>query len=65
MEELNLEYYFKNMGEFSEKELFNNCVEVWEPLKKLKEYVNEKIVEKASDDGEPSRNCRRTNARIT
>ena len=46
MEELNLEYYFKNMGEFSEKELFNNCVEVWEPLKKLKEYVNEKIVEK-------------------
>lgn len=46
MKELKLEYYFKNMEEFSEKELFNNCVEVWEPLKNLKEYVNKKIVEK-------------------
>lgn len=46
MEELNLKYYFKSMTEFSEKEIFDNCVEVWEPLKKLKEYVNKKIVEK-------------------
>lgn len=46
MEELKLEYYFKNIEEFSEKEIFSNCVEVWEPLKKLKEYVNKKIVDK-------------------
>ena len=46
MKELNLKYYFKSMTEFSEKEIFDNCVEVWEPLKKLKEYVNKKIVEK-------------------
>ena len=29
MEELNLKYYFKSMTEFSEKEIFDNCVEVW------------------------------------
>ncbi len=46
MEELNLKYYFKSIDEFSEKEIFTNCVEVWEPLKKLKEYINKKIVEK-------------------
>ncbi len=46
MEELNLKYYFKSIDEFSEKEIFINCVEVWEPLKKLKEYINKKIVEK-------------------
>ena len=44
MEELNLDYYFSYIKEFIEKELFENCTYVWEPLKKLKEYVNNKIV---------------------
>lgn len=46
MEELDLKYYFKNMEEFSEKEIFENCTEIWEPLNKLKEYINKKIVDK-------------------
>lgn len=44
MEELKLEYYFKNMEEFSEQEIFTDCVYVWEPLNKIKEYLNEKVV---------------------
>lgn len=45
MEELNLKYYFKQLTEFSEKEIFEGCTEVWEPLSKLKNYIKAKIVE--------------------
>ena len=45
MEELKLEYYFKQMKEFREKEIFEDCIYVWEPLNKINEYLNKKIVE--------------------
>jgi len=45
MEELKLEYYFKNIEEFPEKELFEGCTYIWEPLNKLKEYIKKKIVD--------------------
>ena len=45
MEELKLKYYFEHMDEFSEKEIFEDCEYVWEPLNKTKEYLNKKIVE--------------------
>lgn len=45
MEKLKLEYYFEHIDEFSEKKIFENCTYVWEPLNKLKEYINKKIVE--------------------
>lgn len=44
MEELKLEYYFKNMHEFREKEIFEGYTYVWEPLNKIKQYLDEKIV---------------------
>jgi len=46
MKELELNYYFENMEEFIEKEIFENCTNVWEPLNKSKKYIQEKIVEK-------------------
>ncbi len=45
MEEVKLEYYFKHIEEFSEKEIFENCTFVWEPLNKINTYLKEKIVE--------------------
>ena len=42
MEELKLKYYFEHMDEFSEKEIFEDCEYVWEPLNKTKEYLNKK-----------------------
>lgn len=45
MEELKLDYYFKQMNEFSEKEIFENCTYVWEPLNKINDYLKKKIVE--------------------
>ena len=45
MEELKLEYYFKQMNEFPNKEIFEDCIYVWEPLNKINEYLNKKIVE--------------------
>ncbi len=44
MEELNLEYYFKHMEEFSEKEIFEGCNLIWEPINKIDSYVEEKVV---------------------
>lgn len=46
MEELKLEYYFKNMQEFREKDVFEGCTYVWEPLNKLTDYIKGKIVDK-------------------
>ena len=45
MQELKLEYYFKHMEEFSQKEIFKNCTYVWEPLNKINNYLQTKIVE--------------------
>ncbi len=45
MEELKLEYYFKQMSEFSEKEIFEGCINVWDALNKINDYINKKIVE--------------------
>lgn len=45
MEELKLNYYFKQMSEFSEKEIFEDCTYVWEPLNKINDYLKKKIVE--------------------
>ena len=33
MEELKLEYYFKQMKEFREKEIFENCTYIWGTIK--------------------------------
>lgn len=46
MEELKLDYYFKEMDKFTFKEVFENCTYPWEALEKTKEYLKEQIVEK-------------------
>lgn len=46
MEELKLEYYFEHINEFPNKEIFNNCTYVWEPLNKINEYLKKEIVDK-------------------
>lgn len=45
MQEQELKYYFENIEEFREKELFENTKYVWEPINKIKEYLKKKIVE--------------------
>ena len=45
MKELELKYYFEHLEEFTEKEIFEGCTYVWEPLHKIKDYLNKKIVE--------------------
>lgn len=58
MEELKLDYYFKNMEEFAFKEVFNDCEYPWEALKNINEYVksfmnNEDMqINRASEIGE-------------
>ena len=58
MEELKLDYYFKNMDEFTFKEVFKNCVYPWETLKNINEYIksfmnNEEMqINKASEIGD-------------
>lgn len=45
MKELQLNYYFENISEFAEKEIFEGCKYVWEPLNRTKEYLQKKIVQ--------------------
>lgn len=45
MEELKLNYYFKEMDKFTFKEVFEGCTYPWEALEKVKEYIREQIVE--------------------
>ena len=58
MEELKLEYYFKNIEEFAFKEVFNNCIYPWEALNNINDYIkkfmnNEDMkINKASEIGE-------------
>ena len=40
MDELKLNYYFKNMEEFTFKEVFEGCAYPWEVLSNTKEYIN-------------------------
>lgn len=46
MEELKLNYYFKEMAQFTFKDVFEGCTYPWEALEKAKEYIKEQIVEK-------------------
>lgn len=46
MEELKLNYYFKEMENFTFKEIFEGCTYPWEALEKAKQYIKEQIVEK-------------------
>ena len=46
MEELKLNYYFKEMDKFTFKEIFEGCTYPWEALAKINEFLKEKIVDK-------------------
>lgn len=46
MEELKLNYYFKEMDKFTFKEVFEGCTYPWEALEKAKEFIKEQIVDK-------------------
>lgn len=46
MEELKLNYYFKEMDKFTFKEIFEGCTYPWEALENAKQYIKEQIVEK-------------------
>lgn len=58
MEELKLEYYFKNIEEFTFKGVFENCTYPWEVLNNTKDYIrkfmkNEEMkINNASEIGE-------------
>lgn len=58
MEELKLEYYFKNINEFPFKDVFTDCVYPWEVLSNINEYIEkfmnnrEMKINKASEIGE-------------
>ena len=46
MEELKLDYYFKEMDKFTFKEVFEGCTYPWEALEKTKGFIKEQIVDK-------------------
>ena len=46
MEELKLEYYFKEMEEFRFKEVFEGCIYPWEALTNIKLFLQREVVEK-------------------
>ena len=46
MEELKLNYYFKEMDKFTFKEIFEGCTYPWEALAKINEFLKEKILDK-------------------
>lgn len=46
MEELKLNYYFKEMENFAFKEVFEGCTYPWEALEKAKTYIKEQVVDK-------------------
>lgn len=58
MEELKLNYYFKNIEEFAFKEIFENCTYPWEAINNINEFIKkymgnkEMKVNKASEVGE-------------
>ena len=46
MEELKLEYYFKEMDSFRFKEVFSGCIYPWEVLTNIKKFLEEVVVNK-------------------
>ncbi|MGN1310678.1 MAG: glucose-1-phosphate thymidylyltransferase [Clostridia bacterium] len=46
MEELKLNYYFKEMEKFTFKEIFEGCTYPWEALAQINDFLKEKIVDK-------------------
>ncbi len=46
MEELKLSYYFKEIENFTFKEVFENYTYPWEVLKNIKEFLKKELVEK-------------------
>lgn len=46
MEELKLNYYFKEMDKFAYKEIFEGCTYPWEVLAKANNYLKENIIDK-------------------
>ena len=44
MKEIELEYYFNEMSNFSYKEIFEGCKYIWEPINKINEFLEEMIV---------------------
>ena len=44
MEELELNYYFKEIDKFAFKDLFTDCKYPWQVLTKIKDFLNEKLV---------------------
>lgn len=58
MDELKLEYYFKNIDEFPFKDVFKECIYPWEALNNINKYIEkfmedkEMKINKASEIGE-------------
>lgn len=58
MEETRIDYYFAHVNEFFAAELFTDCEQVWEPLKRIDAFLAEKVVKpglkvnKAAQTGE-------------
>ena len=46
MEELKLAYYFKDMENFTFKEIFDGCIYPWEALENATKFLKENIVDK-------------------
>ncbi len=46
MEELKLDYYFKELDSFEHKELFEGCTYPWEALARIKSVIDEKVQNK-------------------
>lgn len=46
MDELKLEYYFKEMDGFRFKEVFENCIYPWDALTRIKLFLQKEVVEK-------------------
>ena len=46
MEELKLEYYFKNIEEFTFKKVFENCTHPWDAINNINAFLKTEIVDK-------------------
>ena len=46
MEEIKLEYFFKEMESFRYKNVFEGCTYPWEVLAKIKQFLQEEVIEK-------------------
>lgn len=46
MKELKLNYYFEHLDEFTYKEIFENCIYVWEPINKIDKYIEQEVTSK-------------------